>query len=109
MVWGERSTTFEDIEKGHDVTAHIGVGGVQRISDTHLGGEVNDVLKALLREERLNSGFVSQLDPFKGKGTLGVFCLLDRKVDSVRLQSDIIVVVEIVYADNILSSRDEPL
>jgi hypothetical protein len=96
--------SFEDVEKADDVAVDVHVGILERVADARLSRKVNDALRPFARKEIRYPASVGDIE-------------LDEPESGVRreprearlLQGNVVVVVEVIEAENVVAARKEPL
>src|SRR5262245_31041231 len=94
---------FEHVKEAGHVRADIGMRVVERIADAGLGGEMNDALRPLLGEGRLDDSPVGEIALDEGKSLL-----LHQALEPGLLQRHIVIGAEIVEADDSMAAVEKP-
>src|SRR6185437_14773224 len=55
------AAAFEDVQGARDIAVHVAVRILQRVTDPRLGGEMDDPIEFLAREEILHAGIIGQI------------------------------------------------
>jgi hypothetical protein len=92
------------MEEAHEVGVDVGVRVVDRVPHPGLGREVDDGTKAVGCEEGLHLAAVGEIDAGEGE-TVARFEALQTRL----LESRVVVVVEVVEADNSPAFTEEAL
>src|ERR1700731_4821269 len=96
-------TAFQDIEEAGEVCVRVGVRIDQRVAHARLGGEMDHVLEAVLREQLRHPGAVGEveLDEMEGR----IFAKL---VEPRLLERRVIIGVEVVEAYDRAAGSQQP-
>jgi len=111
--------SLEDVDEAVEVALHVGVGVDQGVAHAGLRGEVRDVIELLVPEERVDRGLIRDVGPgerelvvliAQQEGVVGDPRPGDAEVEEAAvLDGRIVVVVDVVEADDLVALLDEPL
>ena len=93
---------FEYVQKAGDVCIDVGLRILQRVSDARLRGEMHDAIGTLALEDVPESALIGIVDCFVLKPVA-----TNQSGKARSLQRDIVVVVQIVDADNRVAAREQ--
>ena len=94
---------FEDVQGAGDVALDVGVRVLERIAHAGLGGEVHDLVEALVREQVLDQRPVLQRAFDHAEVAMGREALGART-----LERRVVIGVEIVEADDPVAALEQP-
>ena len=94
---------FQNVEEAGEVGIRIGVRIDQRVAHAGLRGEMHDVGKAMLGEQRRHAGAVGEIELDEAEAAI-----LRELVEARLLERRIVVGVEIVEADDGAAIRQQP-
>ena len=99
---GQRAAKLQDHDLAHHIGLHIGVGVHQRMADPCLGGEMDDPGdRFTLRLNRRRRGLaIGNVGAGESEGLVRL-----QQGEPRLLEADVIVVVQIVDAENALAAR----
>jgi len=97
------AAALEDIHEARDVTVNVGVGVFEGVTDAGLGGHVQDDVEEVVLEERVHTVAVFDVQ-FRERE----FLVLPQDAEPGPLEPDVVVVVQVVDADNGLAVLQEP-
>lgn len=104
MLHASIPATFEDIHKPDEVRLHVSVRIGQRITHPCLGRKMNNAIEFFVRKQRCHRGCISHIKANKAEsGTAREAC------QARLLETDIVVVVEIVQPDDFVATRQQAL
>jgi len=96
--------SFEDVEKADDVAVDVHVGILEGVAHARLSRKVNDALRPFAREEIRYPASVGDIELYEPESGVR------REPREARLlQGNVVVVVEIIEAENVVAARKEPL
>ena len=98
MLHAEVPAGLEDVQEADEVALQIGIRVRDAIADARLGGEVHDLIELFLGEERIDGSLV---------GDVQAAHIQSERLAAPFLQTDVIVVVEVVDADHFVSPLPE--
>jgi len=87
---------LEDVKEADEVGVDVRVGVLDRVADSGLGGEVDDDAEAVRGEEGLHLAAIGKVDADKDEAVL-----LFKPLESGLLEGRVVVVVEVVEADDL--------
>ena len=93
------ATAFQDVQKADDVARHIGVRVDRRVAHAGLSGEVDHAQGTVILKKPLYSGGIGDVEMMMAVVRPGL-----QPREPRPLQGGIIVVVEIVHADDRLAA-----
>lgn len=89
---------LEDVEEADEVALEVCAGILDGVADTGLGGEVYHSVEAVLSEQALDEGGVTQVTSHEGKAAICVG--LGQHAQTRMLDARVVVAVEVVEADD---------
>lgn len=89
---------FEQVESRDGVGAHVDVRVLDACPDSGAGGEVDDRIEAVVGEDPVEGLTVLDIDLVKSETVVA-----EQRLKPVTLQSDVIVVIQIVEADDFVT------
>src|SRR6266516_458823 len=98
------ATLFEHLEEAEDIGRDVGVRPLQGVAHAGLGSEVNDAVKVASVEQLIHRFRVRE----GGAYELEVALLLQYR-EARLLESDVVVVVHGIEADNLVPVREAPV
>lgn len=96
------ASSFEDIDKAGKVAVHVRVGILEAVTHTRLCGQVNNAVEYVIGEELFHSFPVGKVQADKGEFFAG-----PEDIEAVLFQPYIIVAVEVVDADDMVTVVQE--
>lgn len=98
------SAGFEDIGETYNVGVYVGVGVFKTVANASLCCEVDDGGEVVFVEQLLHGRSSFQSNVMEGKARMSLQVL-----QSCFLQIHIVIIIEIVYSDNIVAIVQQPL
>ena len=89
---------LEDVEETHEVALEVGARVLDGVAHARLGGEVHHDVEAVLGEQALNEGGVTQIAAHEGEAAVCVG--LGQHAKARVLDAGVVVAVEVVEADD---------
>jgi len=96
--------SFEDVEKADDVAVDVHVGILEGVANARLSRKMNDTLRPFALEKIRDTPPVGdiELDELKS-------AVRGKPCEARLLQGNVVVVVEVIEAENAVAPREEPL
>ena len=98
MLHPEVPASFEDVQEAHEVALKVRIRVRDAVADPRLRGEVHDLVEPFLLEERIDGGLV---------GDVQVQHLQPERLAASFLEADVVIVIVVVHADNLVSPLPE--
>jgi len=103
MLYAGVAAAFQNVQEAHQVAFDVDMRMIDRIAHAGLGGQMDDIVRPHLGEQRLHPFPVGQVELPKGKG--GKFPQL---IEPGLFQRRVVIVVEVVDAGHADAGRDQP-
>ena len=107
MLYGVVAAGLEHVEEADEVALEVGARVLDGVAHACLGGEVHHDVEAVLREQALDEGGITQVAAHEGEASLGIG--LCKHVQARMLDARVVVAVEVVEADDGVSGLLEQL
>ena len=98
------AAAFEDVQEADDVAVDVDVRILDRIAHAGLRREVDDAAEFLGRKQRLHAAAIGQVELYEAEIPLPL-----QYLEARGLEARIVVVVEIVEADDLIAAREQSL
>ena len=94
-------TGFEDVVEAEDVALDVGIGVVDAVAHSGLGGDVDHDIELVLLEQLIDKLLIGNAAFYKRPRIARITRMqLFESVEAVFLQGDIVIVVHVVNANN---------
>jgi len=104
MFHGVMAAGFKDIDETHEIGIHVSMGVLDRIADAGLRRQIYHPLGSVS-----GKGFVQHLAIFKAGSDFGEARIRLQARQAGALQVDIVIIVEVVEADDFVAARQQAL
>ena len=98
------TTTFQDVGETHQIGIDVGMRILQGVPHARLGRQVNHTLWLVLSEQGLHGGPVGHV-----LTNLGESWFTGQALKPRFLQSGVVVIVDVIYADYFITSVKQPM
>jgi hypothetical protein len=117
MLYSKIPDPFDNVQKTIYVAAYIGIRIFYAVADSRLCGEVAHQIEFVIQKKLVDRSFIRKIELIKQTAVMrgldpapvgDVFPVETALVQSGELQVDIVIIVEIVDTDHLMTSRNQP-